>query len=273
MRQHDERDLRTALREEADRHRPDRQAMLDRIAQGRAAYARRPIDRLFALVRPAAAALAVAVVLVLAVAGVRLSSREPEVDDAPVAAPSAVPATTPAPATTSAPKPSTATATSTAPKPPRTTTGTSSPASTTPATPSSRPAETDRDGYLSSTGQLDPNTSDGWSQDSVTLESARKLTALDVTVEVALTPGVAETGKWTTVSTELLTISINRTSKHLVFRFTLRPGATLAPGKYTFAGQFNHAAGKRPPTADSYRAKVTGDGKDAKVSGNFTPQQ
>jgi hypothetical protein len=271
VRQHDERDLRTALREEADRHRPDRQAMLDRIAQGRAAYARRPIDRLFALVRPAAAALAVAVVLVLAVAGVRLSNREPEVDDTPVAAPSAVPATTPAPATTNAPRPSSPATTATAPKPPRTTTGTSSsPAVTTPA--GSAP-QTDRDGYVSSTGKVDPNTSDGWSQDSVVLKSTRKITALDVTVEVALAPGVAETGRWSTVSTDLLTISSSRTNKMLVFRFTLRQGATLAPGEYTFAAQFSHTVGKHSPAADSYEARITGEGKDAKVSGSFTPQQ
>jgi len=104
VRQPDERDLRAALREEADRHRPDRAAMLDRIAQGRAAPAR---DRLFALLRPAAAAAAVAVVLVLAVAGVRLANRGPEVDDRQVAAPTAAPVT-PAPATTPAREPSAA---------------------------------------------------------------------------------------------------------------------------------------------------------------------
>jgi hypothetical protein len=270
VRQHDEHDLRAALREEADRHRPDRQAMLDRIAQGRAAYARRPVDRAFALLRPAAAALAVAVVLVLAVAGVRLGNRGPEVDDTPVAAPSIAPATS-APATTSTPKPSRpAPTTPTTPsRPPRTSTGT--PSSTAATTPSSAAPDTDRDGYLSSSGQVDPNTSDGWSQGSVLLESTRKLTALDVTLEIALTPGVVETGRWTTVSNDLLTITSSRTDKMLVFRFTLRHGATLAAGKYTFAVQFNHAAGKRSLAGDSYRAKVTGAGKDAKVSGDFMP--
>src|SRR4051812_14395040 len=134
MRPHDERDLRTALREEAGRHHPDREAMLDRIAQGRAASARRPMNRALILLRPVAAAVAVAVVLVLAVAGVRLGNRGPEVDDAPVAAPSIAPATS-APPTTAAttPKPSAAVTTTTAPRPPRTATGTpSSPARTTP---------------------------------------------------------------------------------------------------------------------------------------------
>jgi hypothetical protein len=269
MRQHDERDLRAALREEADRHRPDRQAILDRIAQGRAAYTRRPVDRVYALLRPAAAALAVAVVLVLAVAGVRLGDREPKVDDAPVAAPSVAPAT-PAPTPASTPKPSAAVAT-TAPRAPRTVTGTPPPSSPATTTPSGSAPDTDRDGYLSSSALVDPHSNDGWSQGNVVLASTRTLTALDVTVEVALTPGVAETGRWTTVSNNLLTMTSSRTGKTLVYRFTLRQGATLAPGEYTFAVQFNHANGKRSAADDSYAAKVTGNGKDAKVSGGFTP--
>ncbi|MEU8607463.1 hypothetical protein AB0C29_05620 [Actinoplanes sp. NPDC048791] len=188
-----------------------------------------------------------------------------------MAGPSAVPATTPAPATANAPRPTTPAATATDPKPPRTTTGTPSSPSVT--TPSSSAPQTDRDGYLSSTGKIDPNTSDGWTQDSVTLKSTRKITALDVTVEVALTPGVVETGRWSTVSDDLLAISSSRTNKMLVFRFTLRPGKTLAPGEYTFAAQFNHTVGKHSPAEDSYEARITGDGKDAKVSGTFMPQQ
>jgi hypothetical protein len=263
VRQHDERDLRTALREEADRHRPDRAAMLERITHGRQAHAPRPRDRVSALLRPAAAAVAVAVVLVLAVAGVRLANRGPEVDDRQVAAPTVAPAT-PAPATTATPKPSAAGTTTTATRPPRTPTGASSPA--TPAT----PRVTDRDGFLAALGQVDPHTDDGWSQGNVVLETTKKLTAVDVTVTVALTPGVVETGRWSTVPNNMLTMTSARTRKELVYRFTLKPGFTLGPGEYTFAAQFNHAAGKRPVTGDSYRAKAAAGGQDAKVSGGFS---
>jgi hypothetical protein len=270
MREQDERDLRSALREEADRHRPDREAMRDRIAQGRAASTRRPIDRFVALLRPTAAALAVAIVLVLAVAGVRLSNRDPEVDDAPVAAPPVTP-TTAAPATTAAPKPSTAVTTTTVPKPPRTSTSTSSsPSGSNPPSPA---PETDRDGFLVSTGLVDPHSNDGWTQGNVVLEFSRTITALDVTVEVALTPGVVETGRWTNVPTNMMSLTSDRSNKTLVYHFTLQQGFTLAPGEYTFAVQFNHAAGKRSAGDDSYVARVTGEGKDAKVSGGFTPEQ
>ena len=271
MRQHDERDLRTALREEADRHRPDRAAMLNRVAQGRSAPARRPIDRFLVLLRPVAAALAVAVVLVLAVAGVRVSNRGPEVDDNPVAGLSVVPTPSAPPATTVAPRPSAAASSTAVPKPPRTSTSTSS--SPPRSTPSSSAPQTDRDGFLASTGQVDPHSNDGWSQGNVVLKTTRTVTALDVTVEVALTAGVVETGRWSNVPTNMLAMTSTRTNKMLVYRFTLQQGFTLAPGEYTFAVQFNHAAGKRNVADDSYVAAVTGDGKDAKVSGGFTPQR
>jgi hypothetical protein len=272
VRQQDERDLRTALREEADRHRPDREAMLDRVNQGRAAPAHRPFNRAFVLLRPAAAAFAVAVVLVLAVAGVRVANRGPEADDTPASAPSVVP-TTPAPAPKAVPKPSTAVTTTSRPSrsatdAPGTTTGTTG---TTKSTSSTTVPKTDRDGYLASTGQVDANSTDGWSQGNVVLETTRTLTALDVSVEVALTPGAVETGRWSTVPVNLLAITSERTNKKLIYRFTLQQGATLAAGKYTFAVQFNHT-GKRSAADDSYVARVTGDGKDAKVSGGFAPK-
>lgn len=265
MRQQDERDLRTALREEADRHRPDREAMLDRVNQARVAPAHRPLNRAFVLLRPAAAAFAVAVVLVLAVAGVQVANRGPEADDIPASAPSVVP-TTPSRAPTAVPKPSTAvTITSRPSKPPTGTPGSAK------SVPSSTAPKTDRDGYLASTGQVDPNSNDGWSQGNLVLDTTRTLTALDVSVEVALTPGVVETGRWSTVPVNLMTITSERTNKKLIYRFTLLPGGTLAPGKYTFAVQFNQG-GKRSAADDSYVVRVTGDGKDAKVSGGFAPK-
>jgi hypothetical protein len=266
VRQHDEHDLRSALREEADRHRPDREAMLSRIAQARSAPARRPIDRFLIMLRPVAAATAVAVLLVLAVAGVRLSNRGTEIDDTPVAAPSAGPVRT-TPATTAAPKPTPDATTPTAPAkpPPRTTTGSSS----SPPPRNTTPPDTGRDGFLASVGEVDSHSNDGWSQGNVVLDTTRTITALDVTVEVALTAGVVETGRWTNVPTHMVAMTSARKGKTLVYRFVLQPGFTLAPGEYTFAVQFNHANGKRDVADDSYVAKVTGGGKGAKVSGGF----
>ncbi|MEU7905588.1 hypothetical protein [Actinoplanes sp. NPDC049118] len=253
MRQLDERDLRVVLREEAERHRPDRGAMLDRIARGRAEHAPGPKGRVLALLRPAAAALAVAVVLVLAIAGVRIADRGPEPDGAPVAAPTAVapPASaTPATRPPESPRASVSSATSTKTKePPR--------------------AEPGRDGFLSSAGAVDRNSNDGWAQGNVVLTNTRTLTALEVTVNVAMTPGLVETGRFSTVPANLLTVTSARKGDLLVFRFTLVRGAVLAPGSYTFAVQFNHAAGRRSAAGDTYAAEATAAGGDAQVSGVF----
>ncbi|MET8153521.1 hypothetical protein ACIBSW_22890 [Actinoplanes sp. NPDC049668] len=250
MRRLDEHDLRFVLREEAERHRPDRGAMLDRIARGRAEREPALKERLFALLRPAAAALAVAVVLVLGIAGVRLADGGGP-DGAPVAAPTPVAPTGPPPSATAPPRVSTSSGTATKTKKP-------------PA------ADPGRDGYLSSAGAVDRNSTDGWAQDNVVIENTRPLTALAVTVNVAMTPGLVEAGRFTTVAGNLLTIASSRKGDLLVFRFTLAEGAVLAPGRYTFAAQFSHAPGRRSAAGDTYSAEATAGGRDAQVTGVFT---
>ncbi|GID92297.1 hypothetical protein ACFQFC_04665 [Amorphoplanes digitatis] len=252
MRRLDEHDLRFVLREEAERHRPDRGAMLDRIARGRAEREPALRDRLVALLRPAAAALAVAVVLMLGIAGVRLADGGGP-DGAPVAAPTPVAPTGPAPATTPAAPPRASTSSGTATK-----------------TKKPPPAQPGRDGFLSSAGTVDPNTTDYWAQGTVVIENTRTLTALEVTVNVAMTPGLAEAGRFSTVAGNLLTATSSRKDDLLVFRFTLVKGAVLAPGRYTFAVQFNHAPGRRSAAGDTYSAEATAGGRDAQVTGVFT---
>lgn len=253
MRQLDEHDLRVMLREEADRHRTDRGAMLDRIARGRAEHARAPRGRALVLLRPAAAALGVVGVLAMGIAGVRIADRGPDPDGVPVAvAPvTAAPASAPATEPRESPRASVSSGTTTRTKEP----------------PAARPG---RDGFLSSAGAVDPNSNDGWAQGNVVLENTRTLTALEVTVNVAMTPGLVETGRWSTVPANLLTVVSSRKGDKLVFRFTLARGATLAPGSYTFAVQFNHATGRRSAAGDTYAAEATGGEGHASVSGRFT---
>jgi hypothetical protein len=259
VRQQDEHDLRVMLREEAERHRTDRGAMLDRIARGRAEHAvATKRGRVLFLLRPAAAAFAVAVLLVLGVVGVRVADRDPERDGTPLAAPTVVVPVTAAPAP-SAP------ATEPVESPRASVSGGTTTRSRTP--PSGWPG---RDGFLSCTAAVDPHSNDGWAQGNVVLENTKAVTALQVTVDVAMTPGLVETGRWSTVPANLLTVVSSRKGDRLVFRFTLAKGAVLAPGSYTFAVQFNHAAGRRSAAGDTYAAVATGAGRDARVSGRFT---
>ncbi|WP_051943460.1 hypothetical protein [Streptacidiphilus rugosus] len=105
----------------------------------------------------------------------------------------------------------------------------------------------------------------------MTLKSAFSLGALDVRLRVALTPGVESTGTWSTVSSPSLVVTVTRQGGFLVYEWTLRSGVTLAPGTYTFAGQYDHAAGGRDAGQDDYRATATGHGDQALVYGNFYP--
>ena len=235
MREPDERDLRVVLREEAERHRPDRDAMFERIVRGRAESRRSSMVGL----RPLAAA---AVGAVLAgIVGVRVMGGD-GAENTPVAAPTPV-----------VPTPSaTATATATSP-PPR-------------ASASSEAAH--RPAFLSADGAIDPHLNPNWSQGNVTLRSTKKITALEVTVSVARTAGVASTGLWTTLPNQMVTMTMTERSGKLVYRFELQPGATLAPGRYTFAVQYNHAS-KRSPAADTFAVTATGGGEQARTRGGF----
>ena len=254
MREQDERDLRTALREEAERHQPDRAVIQERVAKGRAQHARKPMERAFALMRPAAAALAVAVVLVLGIAGIRFADGGPGVDDTPVVvAPAASPRISSAPAPAPAPRASASSATTRRP--------------TTPTSPTD-PATSSKEGFLTSSGALGANSGTGWTEDRLTLHATKKVTALEVTVTVALTDGVTATGKYTTAPGNLFSITATRQAETLVYRFTLLDGASLPTGSYIFAGQFTHA-GKRSASADTYAVKAAGGGKDVRVSGGF----
>ena len=198
----DERDLRGMLREEADRHLPDRAAMLARIERGRAA-------RTGGLLRPMAAATAVAAVLAAGVLGVRTANQPP------------------------------------------------SPA------PGPRVAAPDRP-QVDADGRRDPHSIPSWTQQNLTLRTTTTITTLDVTIRIARTAGVADTGSWSSVPDEMVVRTVTTGKERLVYRFTLRPGYTLAPGAYVFAAQFNHATGGRRSAGDRYA--VTGP---ASLAGGF----
>jgi hypothetical protein len=253
VRPQDEHNLRSLLHSEAERHVPDRDAMLARI-NGRRGSARHGVMSIFrqpvgpgarrtmAVIRPVAAALAVAGVLVAAVTGINLAGGPPGPQ---VAGPGA----TAGPSSDTTWSEPAANATTEAPAV------------------AGRPPV--RDGYLSATAVLDPHSIDSWSQGNLTLFTTEEITALDVTVRVARTSGVTDTGHWTTIPLEMITSTTTSTGKDLVYHYTLKPGGRLAPGNYTFAVQYNHATGGRAVTGDSYEATTTAAGP-AHVTGHFT---
>jgi hypothetical protein len=126
-------------------------------------------------------------------------------------------------------------------------------------------------GFLWSDGSVDPGSTSAWAQSDVTLKTKFTVSALDVKLRVALTPGVATTGDWSTVPAQELTVTVTRQGGFLLYEWTLKPGATLPPGTYEFAGQYDHASGGRDAGQDSYAATATGHGQPVSVYGDFFP--
>jgi hypothetical protein len=229
--------VRSALHEAAQSYRPGRTAMVDRVAAGRAAPPRpapRRRPRAFLRMHPVGAAVAVAAILTVSMIAVRAGGDH----DQPAAAPRSVP-------TTAAAEPSTG------------------PPSRLAA--SARPAA---NGYLSTKGALDPHSVTTWAQQNVTITNTKKLKSLRVTITVAASAGTSSTGKFTTVPNSDLTMTVTQAANTLTYLYALHDGATLAPGKYVFAAQFNHRAG-RATDQDSYTV-VAGTGKaEAQLAGGF----
>ncbi|BCJ48875.1 hypothetical protein Asp14428_03500 [Actinoplanes sp. NBRC 14428] len=249
--------LRLALREEAARHLPDRAVMLARVARGRARPARPALLRL----RPLAAAGAVAVVLALSIAGVRLAGGGP--DHAPVSGPA--PGPPPGPPSAAPPvSPSAAPPVSPSVTPP----GGREPRGSASSGATRRPPGT-TDSFLSSQGAVDPGSHRGWSQANVTLRTGRIVSSLRVTVVVARTAGAAGAGRWSTVPATLLTSDVSERADRIVYRFVLREGVTLPAGTYVFAVQYSHATGGRSPAADTYAATAADGRTQAQVAGGF----
>jgi hypothetical protein len=256
--------IRAALRAEAAAHRPDRAAILARIERGQDAVdpARAPrIDQRRAAVRMAGIGMTVAAVIGLSVA-VTWAAVGTDV----LRMPSSRPTTAPAPASSSPRAVQMPDAASRAPSEPHAprSSGTHAPRSPA-ASPSSKGAPQD---LLRSSGAIDAQSHDYWTQSSVTVVTSKTVTALEVTVRIADSPNLASTGAWSSVLAEFLVTAIERQPDALVYRFTLKPGVTLAPASYVFAVQYNHASG-RDRSRDTYHVVATADGARTEASGGF----
>ncbi|GAA4598419.1 hypothetical protein BJY16_002704 [Actinoplanes octamycinicus] len=261
-------DLGAVLRREAERHVPDSDAMIDRINRARFAAtpvrASRPFLR-FTGLRPVAAAAAVVATLVAGFTGIRILTA-----DRPDRSPTATTSTTSVAPSSRPPLPQPSRS-SPAGKPGHTSDGGGGKPHTTrtsaaPPPPSFRPVS----GFVSSAGAVNAYSTATWAQSDVTLTTSEPTTALDLAISVARTDGVRTTGSWSTIPAEMITIAVTEEKDALIYRFTLRPGGTLAPGRYVFAAQYEHAAGRRDPGADRYGAIASATDRRVEVTGAFT---
>ncbi|UYQ65827.1 hypothetical protein [Streptomyces peucetius] len=138
-----------------------------------------------------------------------------------------------------------------------------------PATPSA-PAGTG-DGRLWADGSVDPHSNSYWAQSNVTVQNAGELTSLTVELRIARTGGVESTGNWRTRPAADFDFSVREERDALVYRWVLRPGRTVPPGRHVFAGQYNHAEGGRDAGGDTYTVRTGASGEPAEADGEFTP--
>jgi hypothetical protein len=266
-------ELRDALRREAAAHRPDSAAMWGRVQQrtDRPGRAGRTGVRLVGVGAAVCAGLGLCVAGTFAAVGT-YGKPEPVVSMASPAGSGAAPQLG---APTSRPRPSAGGHRSARPS------GSPTGAATTPpgagptggatASASASRADQPAQGFLWSDGSVDPASKDAWAQSDVTLKSRYTVTAVTVTLRISLTPGVANTGAWSSVPAADLDVRVEQQADALVYTWTLKPGVTLAPGSYEFAGQYDHASGGRDAGGDRYEATAVGHGQAVRVSGDFYP--
>ncbi|GAB3989684.1 hypothetical protein GCM10029978_115450 [Actinoallomurus acanthiterrae] len=237
--------LRSALREEADAHEPDRARMWARVdAATRPHRVRRARFRTIA-----ATAMAAAGVAAVAVTVVTWPPGGPDTSAVP-AGHRSMQTERPSPSPTVSPTarivrtPSTARATSSPP-------------------PTSRRAKP-----VTVAARLDPGSNPYWAQEDVTVTGDRPLTKLQVTVRVTRTEGVRATGSWSTLPGDDFVVTVGDERGALVYRWVLRPGRSVPPGPHVFAAQYARSPHGHDAHGDRYTVTAS-DGRATTVDGGF----
>ncbi|GGL13684.1 hypothetical protein [Mangrovihabitans endophyticus] len=281
----DEEYLQEALRAAAQSHQPDRAAIMERVARGRAP------TRPFRAARPIGAALAVAVIAVLSMVAVRATGDDPPPASAlpgPTATATAgdlsgtgegqdgrAPTTAVPPATGSSGTGSSGTGPSATAAPPAGSgvpgagSGTSGPAphrsgTAPPSATSGSPAT-----FVRTAGTRDAHSGAVWSQDNVTVTNSVPLTSLTVRISVPLTSGAQQAGHYTDAPNADVVMTVARGPTSLTYTFELRDAATLATGEHLFAAQYSHSSG-RDAGGDTYTVEASArNGDRAGDDGRF----
>ena len=267
-RQPSESALRVELRRVLAEHEPDRTAMLNRIAANRGSRRTRWAQT----ARLAGSTLAVATVLGLGGAASWALAGINSADNMPSGPPLA---TEPVTIGSASPSPSASPTSRPATSRPRTTVPSSPPpsASASASTPEVRghPGDTQVEkASLWSDGSVVPGGSGAAEQSAVTLKAGADVTELDLTIRVAMTPGLADQGATDNVATAGITATVERQSDALLYHFVLAEGATLPAGTYVFTARYGHDGATRDAGADTYEAFGTDvNRKRLHVYGNF----
>ncbi|GIE35337.1 hypothetical protein Ait01nite_083820 [Actinoplanes italicus] len=253
-----ESELRAALRAEAAAHRPDREAILDRITEAAIRNRQAPRFRV--------AGVAVAVTAILGAGGFAQWAMAGDGNPTP---PVVTVEPSPSGPASSSPSPSAGTPSAS----PSRTSPRSRPPGRSPSAPASSATspvtQATAQGALWSDGSVVPD-SDSQGSSVVTVRTSERLTALEVTIRLARTDGLTARGGSQQVPGASVTSTVTEEPGAIVYRFVLSSGDTLEPGTYTFSARYTHVEGGRNAAGDLYAAAATTEAAAApKVSGDF----
>ncbi|MER7790906.1 hypothetical protein [Streptomyces sp. NPDC097640] len=250
---HDRIDVAAELRTAAESHRPDRARMLARVTAGMATDGRRRPERGAARPWTRVAGPVAGLAAAVAAAGIVVLATEPTQQPQTVRT-SSEPAVPPAGQDNGSG---------------RGTTDDGSQRRTPTASPTAVGPNHLADPVVRSQGEINPGSNPYWAQSDVIVKTGKPLTSLTVELRVAHTGGVLTTGSWSTLPTDDLTVSVRSEGSALVYRWTLKDGATVPAGRHVFAGQYNHAEGDRNIAGDAYSASGNGPSGAFAVRGRF----
>ena len=131
-------------------------------------------------------------------------------------------------------------------------------------------ASASADGPIAAHGSVDLRSNVYWEQNDVTVDVAQPLATLTVELRIPLLPGVQNTGSWQTLPAEDFTVTIAPADGFLVYRWVLKPGRTVPPTQQVFSAQFNQGTAKRDPGNDTFLVETTAAGRTVTVRGGFT---
>ncbi|SEG23203.1 hypothetical protein SAMN04489712_1043 [Thermomonospora echinospora] len=137
--------------------------------------------------------------------------------------------------------------------------------STSPGT-TKRPAAKGR--IVEVTGAPGANSTDHWGENTLRLEVRRPLAGLDVTIRVVRTRRVNPTGSWLSLPASDFRISTDATDRAVVYRWTLFPGRAIRPGSYVIAAQYDRGA-DHDPRRDAFTLTATAATTETTVQGHF----
>lgn len=275
-------DVTARLREAAARHHPDRERMLARMTAGMAPREHPGEARSGRSSWSPRAGASAGLVAVLAVGGIAVGwvteyppargmGSEPGVQTPPAGGTASTGATRTRPATPA--RPSTApTATGgwtsdggdaddrrRSPVPDITSRSAASPSSSPPTS----------DGALRAEATVDPGSNAYWGRHDLELYVAERLTALTVELRLRRTEGLRYQDAWHTLPSQDVTERVEEVGDALVFRWTLRRGASVPPGTYQFAAQYHHPEGRRDASGDRFRVGAEGPAGALRRDGDF----